>query len=174
MRPVDFRRGADGRIEADEVDLTALRTSYCLFALHASSPRKNHASTVSRSWRQDLVALFCEVRIRLIPTVAGCDSHAGDSLAGRFVIPGLRERRIGGDEHGNGDRPSRGFRRGGTEETCREGEGCEPGAATLALAAVRDGQDRQVAARIGGMDRQTLRDWVHRFNGAGTGRADRC
>ena len=34
----------------------------------------------------------------------------------------------------------------------------------LWLAAVRDGMDRGSAARIGGMDRQTLRDWVHRFN----------
>lgn len=34
----------------------------------------------------------------------------------------------------------------------------------LALAAVRDGMKRAEAARIGGMDRQTLRDWVHRFN----------
>jgi transposase len=32
----------------------------------------------------------------------------------------------------------------------------------LSLAAVRDGMDRGAAARIGGMDRQTLRDWVHR------------
>jgi transposase len=34
----------------------------------------------------------------------------------------------------------------------------------LALAAVRDGMNRTEAAHIGGMDRQTLRDWVHRFN----------
>jgi transposase len=34
----------------------------------------------------------------------------------------------------------------------------------LSLAAVLDGMDREQAARIGGMDRQTLRDWVHRFN----------
>src|SRR3979490_3626121 len=34
----------------------------------------------------------------------------------------------------------------------------------LALAAVHDGMNRCEAARIGGMDRQTLRDWVHRFN----------
>ena len=34
----------------------------------------------------------------------------------------------------------------------------------LSLAAVRDGMDRGEAAKIGGMDRQTLRDWVHRFN----------
>jgi transposase len=37
----------------------------------------------------------------------------------------------------------------------------------LSLAAVRDGKDRGEAAKIGGMDRQTLRDWVHRFNAAG-------
>ena len=37
----------------------------------------------------------------------------------------------------------------------------------LALAAVLDGASRAEAARIGGMDRQTLRDWVHRFNAAG-------
>src|SRR5215216_7406649 len=34
----------------------------------------------------------------------------------------------------------------------------------LSLAAVLDGMNRTEAARIGGMDRQTLRDWVHRFN----------
>ncbi len=34
----------------------------------------------------------------------------------------------------------------------------------LSLAAVGDGMDRVAAAKIGGMDRQTLRDWVHRFN----------
>ena len=38
----------------------------------------------------------------------------------------------------------------------------------LSLAAVRDGMDRGAAAKIGGMDRQTLRDWVHRFNAAGS------
>ena len=27
--------------------------------------------------------------------------------------------------------------------------------------------DRAAAAKIGGMDRQTLRDWVHRFNASG-------
>jgi transposase len=37
----------------------------------------------------------------------------------------------------------------------------------LSLAAVRDGMDRGSAAKIGGMDRQTLRDWVHRFNALG-------
>ena len=37
----------------------------------------------------------------------------------------------------------------------------------LSLAAVLDGMSRTDAARIGGMDRQTLRDWVHRFNALG-------
>jgi transposase len=37
----------------------------------------------------------------------------------------------------------------------------------LALAAVAEGSSRAEAAEIGGMDRQTLRDWVHRFNGEG-------
>jgi putative transposase len=39
----------------------------------------------------------------------------------------------------------------------------------LAIAAVYDGMDREEAARIGGMDRQTLRDWIHRFNEQGVG-----
>jgi transposase len=37
----------------------------------------------------------------------------------------------------------------------------------LSLAAILDGMSRTDAARIGGMDRQTLRDWVHRFNERG-------
>lgn len=37
----------------------------------------------------------------------------------------------------------------------------------LSLAAVLEGASRDEAARIGGMDRQTLRDWVHRFNAQG-------
>ena len=37
----------------------------------------------------------------------------------------------------------------------------------LSLAAVLDGMSREDAARLGGMDRQTLRDWVHRFNADG-------
>src|SRR3954468_22252465 len=37
----------------------------------------------------------------------------------------------------------------------------------LSLAAVLDGMSRTEAKRSGGMDRQTLRDWVHRFNERG-------
>jgi transposase len=37
----------------------------------------------------------------------------------------------------------------------------------LAIAALLEGKSRAEAAKIGGMDRQTLRDWVHRFNADG-------
>ena len=37
----------------------------------------------------------------------------------------------------------------------------------LAIALVLEGANREDAARNTGMDRQTLRDWVHRFNAAG-------
>jgi transposase len=37
----------------------------------------------------------------------------------------------------------------------------------LSLAAVVAGMSREEAAEIGAMDRQTLRDWVHRFNANG-------
>ena len=37
----------------------------------------------------------------------------------------------------------------------------------LALAMVLEGRSRGDAARMNGMDRQTLRDWVHRYNADG-------
>src|SRR4051794_13440517 len=37
----------------------------------------------------------------------------------------------------------------------------------LALALVLEGASREEAARAAGMDRQTLRDWVHRYNAEG-------
>ncbi len=37
----------------------------------------------------------------------------------------------------------------------------------LAIAAVLDGASREDAAKVGGMERQTLRDWVIRFNEQG-------
>ena len=39
----------------------------------------------------------------------------------------------------------------------------------LAIALVLDGASRGEAARQSGMDRQTLRDWVHRYNAEGIG-----
>src|ERR1700722_7483792 len=44
----------------------------------------------------------------------------------------------------------------------------------LAIAMVLDGHSRRLAAQAGGMERQTLRDWGHRYNADGlTGLADR-
>jgi|SRR5271165_5929681 len=37
----------------------------------------------------------------------------------------------------------------------------------LALASILEGASRSDAARNAGMDRQTLRDWVHRYNAEG-------
>jgi transposase len=45
----------------------------------------------------------------------------------------------------------------------------------LAIALVLEGVDRKTAAESCGMDRQTLRDWVHRYNAEGLeGLSDRC
>jgi transposase len=38
----------------------------------------------------------------------------------------------------------------------------------IALANALEGMDRASAARLAGMDRQTLRDWVHRYNAEGS------
>ena len=55
-------------------------------------------------------------------------------------------------------------------ELRREAKRCRDAAAArrmLALALVLDGASRAEAARHAGMDRQTLRDWVHRYNAEG-------
>lgn len=49
----------------------------------------------------------------------------------------------------------------------REAENTDQVRRLLAIAAVYEGKNRSEAARVGAMDRQTLRDWVHRFNTAG-------
>ena len=55
-------------------------------------------------------------------------------------------------------------------ELRREAVRCREAAAArrmLALASVLEGSSREAAARAAGMDRQTLRDWVHRYNAEG-------
>jgi transposase len=49
----------------------------------------------------------------------------------------------------------------------RRENGGRVSAGLIALANALDGMDRASAARRTGMDRQTLRDWVHRYNGEG-------
>jgi transposase len=58
----------------------------------------------------------------------------------------------------------------GAGELRREARRCRDAAASrrmLALALVPEGSSREEAARAAGMDRQTLRDWVHRYNEEG-------
>src|SRR4051794_41814432 len=58
----------------------------------------------------------------------------------------------------------------GAVELRREAGRCRDAKAArrmLALALVLEGSSRVEAARHAGMDRQTLRDWVHRYNDEG-------
>src|SRR4051794_4905655 len=60
----------------------------------------------------------------------------------------------------------------GACELRREARRCRDAAASrrmLALALGLEGSSRAEAARHAGMDRQTLRDWVHRYNAGGAG-----
>lgn len=52
-------------------------------------------------------------------------------------------------------------------QLAKETKNARQGRRLLSLAAVLDGMSRAEAAQLGGMDRQTLRDWVHRFNELG-------
>src|SRR3954452_25128806 len=65
----------------------------------------------------------------------------------------------------------------GAGDLRREARRCRETAASrrmLALALVLEEASREEAARAAGMDRQTLRDWVHRYNEEGlTGLRDR-
>ena len=51
-------------------------------------------------------------------------------------------------------------------QTRRERDG-RVSAPLIALGNALEGMDRASAARLAGMDRQTLRDWVHRYNAKG-------
>src|SRR5881628_1003899 len=58
----------------------------------------------------------------------------------------------------------------GAVELRREAARCRDARAArrmLALAPVLEGASREEAARAAGMDRQTLRDWVHRYDAEG-------
>jgi transposase len=49
----------------------------------------------------------------------------------------------------------------------REARDADQARRLLAIAAAYEGHDRSAAAKIGAMNPQRLRDWVHRFNAAG-------
>src|SRR4051794_38189857 len=53
---------------------------------------------------------------------------------------------------------------GGLRREAGRCRGAKAARRMLALALVLEGGSREAAARAAGMDRQTLRDWVHRYN----------
>lgn len=59
------------------------------------------------------------------------------------------------------------FDAAGVRRLAREAGDADQARRLLAIAAVYEGVSREAAARLAGMDRQTLRDWVHRFNAEG-------
>ncbi len=62
----------------------------------------------------------------------------------------------------------------GLRRAAARAKGADAARRMLALALVLDGRTRTEAANLCGMDRQTLRDWVHRYNDLGVaGLSDR-
>ena len=60
------------------------------------------------------------------------------------------------------------FSAGELRQLAKRAEDADQARRLLSLAAVLDGMSRKDAAEIGAMDRQTLRDWAHRFNVSAT------
>src|ERR671938_369157 len=56
---------------------------------------------------------------------------------------------------------------GGLRREAARGRDARAARRMLALALVLEGGSREATARAAGMDRQTLRDWVHRYNAEG-------
>ena len=64
---------------------------------------------------------------------------------------------------------------GGLRRAAAQSRDADAARRLLALALVLDGRTRTEAAELCGMDRQTLRDWVHRYNALGVaGLTDRA
>src|SRR5271163_3386169 len=98
----------------------------------------------------------------LIPKAPLTDSW-GDSHEARFLTPLAREIRA----MPSAVRLREDYSAEELRTHARRSKDVSQSRRLLSLAAVRDGMDRAAAAKIGGMDRQTLRDWVHRFNASG-------
>ena len=77
------------------------------------------------------------------------------------MIPWREE---GDSRHGISGEPASGLFGRGAASARGYKEERQPEPAAAVAGGVMDGMNRTEAARIGGMDRQTLRDWVHRFN----------
>jgi hypothetical protein len=90
-------------------------------------------------------------------------THAGDSLEARILTPLAREIRA----MPSAVRLREDYSAEELRALARRSKDVNQSRRLLSLAAVGDGMDRGSAAKIGGMDRQTLHDWVHCFNGSG-------
>ena len=101
---------------------------------------------------------------RLIPKALLADSWGDSRIAAGLIQVGAEDRALASAVRLREDYSAAALR-----ALARRSKTVNQSRRLLSLAAVRDGMDRGSAAKIGGMDRQTLRDWVHRFNAAGPG-----
>jgi transposase-like protein len=109
---------------------------------------------------------FAKAMADLIPTAINYDSSAGDSQCLADVIP------LKPDTDSGGDRMTIQITRtefSAAELRHRARVASDPDQARrlLAIASILDGASRTDAAKSAGMERQTLRDWVHRYNAEG-------
>jgi transposase len=98
----------------------------------------------------------------LIPEALLADSYGDSRIAAGLIQVGAEDRAMASAVRLREDYSAAELR-----ALARRSKNVNQSRRLLSLAAVRDGMDRGSAAKIGGMDRQTLRDWVHRFNGSG-------
>src|SRR3954454_12671279 len=95
--------------------------------------------------------LLTRRRARSLVAPGAIDRRCSRSAEGAMTVAVTRKEPGAGDLRGEARR-------------CRDGAGSRR---MLALALVLEGSSREEAARHAGMDRQTLRDWVHRYNAEG-------
>src|SRR3954471_10549595 len=115
----------------------------------ASPTRRRTRTTAAGSYQRS--ELLTRRRARSLAAPEAVDRRCGRSAEGAMTVAITRK------EPGAG-------------ELRREARRCRDARAArrmLALALVLEGSSREEAARAAGMDRQTLRDWVHRYNAEG-------
>jgi hypothetical protein len=99
----------------------------------------------------------CSTRVPTIPMTSKV----------RFAPRWAAIRRLGGSNRRWRQHHPQGLHAGPASRPCREERRCRPIASTSGHCSHFGKPSRAEAARQTGMDRPTLRDWVHRFNDAG-------
>src|SRR5215470_4395797 len=105
------------------------------------------------------------ISARFIPTRSEVDSSEGIPDSGVIMIQ--EANRLGGFAMGHPVAVRGDYKSGQLRALARRCRNADQARRLLSIAAVVDGASRAAAAKIGGMDRQTLRDWVRRFNEGG-------